>query len=66
MTINASDLLPVRTASCSVMGDYAIKKKMTVPYSKAKRVMLSCMTLTAMAHRIIQASSTRSAVARSM
>ena len=37
MTINASDLLPVRTASCSVMGDYAIKKKMTVPYSKAKK-----------------------------
>ena len=37
MTINASDLLPVRTASCSVMGDYALKKKMTVPYSKAKK-----------------------------
>lgn len=37
MTINALDLLPVRTASCSVMGDYAIKKKMTVPYSKAKK-----------------------------
>ena len=37
MTINASSLLPVRTASCSVMGDYALKKKMTVPYSKAKK-----------------------------
>ena len=37
MTINASHLLPVRTASCSVMGDYALKKKMTVPYSKAKK-----------------------------
>ena len=37
MTINASSMLPVRTASCSVMGDYALKKKMTVPYSKAKK-----------------------------
>jgi len=37
MTINAINLLPVKTASCSVMGDYAIKKKMTVPYSKARR-----------------------------
>ena len=37
MTINALDLLPVRTASCSVMGDYALKKKMTVPYGKAKK-----------------------------
>lgn len=37
MTINALNLLPVRTASCSVMGDYALKKKMTVPYSKAKK-----------------------------
>lgn len=37
MTINASSMLPVRTASCSVMGDYAIKNKMTVPYSKAKK-----------------------------
>lgn len=36
MTINASNLLPVRTASCSVFGDYAIKKGMCVPYSKAK------------------------------
>ena len=35
--INGSYLLPVRTASCSVFGDYAIKKKMTVPYSKAKK-----------------------------
>ena len=35
--MNASNLLPVRTASCSVFGDYAIKKKMTVPYSKAKK-----------------------------
>ena len=37
MTINASNLLPVRTASCSVMGDYALKKKLTVPYSKARK-----------------------------
>lgn len=37
MTINALNLLPTKTASCSVMGDYAIKKKMTVPYSKAKK-----------------------------
>ena len=37
MTINALNLLPVRTASCPVMGDYALKKKMTVPYSKAKK-----------------------------
>lgn len=37
MTINAISLLPVKTASCSVMGDYAITKKMTVPYSKAKK-----------------------------
>lgn len=37
MTINALNLLPTRTASCSVMGDYAIKKKMTVSYSKAKK-----------------------------
>lgn len=37
MTINASYLLPVRTASCSTMGDYAIKKKLTVPYSKARK-----------------------------
>lgn len=36
MTINASNLLPVRTASCSVMGDYAIKKKMNVPWGKKK------------------------------
>lgn len=35
--INASYLLPVKTASCSVMGDYALKHKMTVPYSKAKK-----------------------------
>ncbi len=37
MTINALNLLPVRTASCSVMGDYAIKNKMAVPYSKARK-----------------------------
>lgn len=35
--INAINLLPVRTASCSVMGDYALMKKMTVPYSKARK-----------------------------
>ena len=37
MTINASYLLPVRTASCSVMGDYAIAEGMTVSYSNARR-----------------------------
>ena len=37
MTINALSLLPVRTASCSVMGDYALKEKMTVSYAKAKK-----------------------------
>ena len=37
MTINALSLLPARTVSCSVMGDYALKHKMTVPYSKAKK-----------------------------
>lgn len=36
MTINALNLI-TKTASCSVMGDYAIKHKMTVPYSKAKK-----------------------------
>lgn len=37
MTINALDIIPVKTASCPVMGDYALKKKMTVPYAKAKK-----------------------------
>ena len=37
MTINALNLLPVKTASCSVMGDYALKKRLTVPYSRAKK-----------------------------
>ena len=37
MTINALNILPVKTASCSVFGDYAIAEGMTVPYSKAKR-----------------------------
>ena len=37
MTINALELLPIKTASCSVMGDWSLKKKMTVPYSKAKK-----------------------------
>lgn len=36
MTINALNLI-TKTSSCSVMGDYAIKHKMTVPYSKAKK-----------------------------
>lgn len=35
--INAINILPVKTASCSVFGDYAIAEGMTVPYSKAKR-----------------------------
>lgn len=37
MTINALNLLPGKSASCSVMGDYAINKKMIVPFSKAKK-----------------------------
>ena len=37
MTINALNIIPIKTASCSVMGDYALIKKMTVPYSKAKK-----------------------------
>ena len=37
MTINAVNLLPTITASCSVFGDAALKKKMTVPFSKAKK-----------------------------
>lgn len=36
MSINALNIIPVRTASCSVMGDYALKKKMTVAWSKKK------------------------------
>lgn len=36
MTINALNLLPVKSASCDKMGDYAVAKKMTVPYSKAR------------------------------
>lgn len=36
MTINALNIIPVRTASCSVMGDYAIKKKANVPWGKKK------------------------------
>jgi len=37
MSINALNILPTKTASCSVMGDYAVKMKMTVPYGKAKK-----------------------------
>jgi len=37
MTINASSIIPCRTASCSVMGDYAIKKKMNVKWGSQKR-----------------------------
>ena len=37
MTINAINIIPTKTASCSVMGDYALMKHMTVPYSKAKK-----------------------------
>ena len=37
MTINALDIIPVKTDSCPVMGDYALKKKMTVPYAKAQK-----------------------------
>ncbi len=34
--INALNIIPVRTALCSVMGDYAIKQKANVPWSKKK------------------------------
>ena len=34
--INAISIIPVKTASCSVMGDYAIKQKANVPWSKKK------------------------------
>ena len=37
MTINALNIIPIRTASCPIMGDYAIAKKMTANWSKAKR-----------------------------
>ena len=37
MTINAIGIIPAKTASCSVMGDYAIKKKMNIKKGKAKR-----------------------------
>ena len=33
MTINAIGIIPAKTASCSVMGDYAIKKKMVIKKS---------------------------------
>ena len=36
MTINALSIIPCKTASCSVMGDYAIKKKMNVKWGKHK------------------------------
>lgn len=36
MTINAISIIPCKTASCSVMGDYAIKKKMNVKWGKHK------------------------------
>lgn len=36
MSINALDIIPVKTASCSVMGDYAIKKKTTIAWGKKK------------------------------
>ena len=36
MTINALSIIPVKTASCSVMGDYAIKKKQTVKWANKK------------------------------
>ena len=37
MTINALNIIPAKTASCSVMGDYAIKKKMNIKKGYAKR-----------------------------
>lgn len=35
--MNALSIIPCKTASCSVMGDYAIKKKMTIKWGKQKR-----------------------------
>ena len=37
MTINALSIIPTKTASCSVMGDYAIKKKMHRKWGEKKR-----------------------------
>lgn len=37
MTINALGIIPVKTDYCPTMGDYALKKKMTVPYAKAQK-----------------------------
>lgn len=37
MTINALGIIPGKTDSCPIMGDYAIKKKMTVKWGKQKR-----------------------------
>ena len=37
MTINAIGIIPAKTASCSVMGDYAIKKKMNIKKGNAKK-----------------------------
>lgn len=34
--INDLNIIPVKTASCSVMGDYAIKQKANVPWGKKK------------------------------
>lgn len=36
MTINALNIIPVKTDSCPTMGDYAIKKKMNVSWAKKK------------------------------
>lgn len=37
MIINALNIIPVKTASCSVMGDYSIKKKMVIKKNGAVR-----------------------------
>ena len=37
MTINALNIIPVKTDSCPKMGDYAIMKKMTVKWGKHKK-----------------------------
>lgn len=37
MTINAIGIIPCKTASCPTMGDYAIKKKMTIKWGKQKK-----------------------------
>jgi peptidoglycan hydrolase-like protein with peptidoglycan-binding domain len=37
MTINAINIIPIKTDYCPTMGDYAIKKKMNVSWAKKKK-----------------------------